>query len=109
AVRVPGDEVAGVAEERDEATVRGDRRRVDAARDVARGAVRLRSRGIDAHARGDGGLSIVDEDVAGAVRVSGDEVGRLAAEGHVPSVGRDVRIVRYAGSPDPRRIDAAAR
>src|SRR5262249_30197675 len=85
-VGVAGDEVAGGADEADEAPVGADRR-------AGAVAVPLTAGGVDAHALGRAGRAVADEDVLVAVRVAGDEVGRGAREGDEVAVGGERRPV----------------
>src|SRR5260221_634972 len=83
---VPGDEVGRVARERHVAAVGGDGGLKENAADAA-GVVPLCSARVDAHPLGCAAQPVADEDVLDAVRVPGDEVGRVAHERHVATVG----------------------
>jgi len=82
AVRVAGDEVGRRAVEGDEATIgREDGPCTE--------AVSLAPARRDAYPLGRARLPVVDEQVGCAVRVAGDEVGRIALEGDQAAVGRE--------------------
>src|SRR5205823_3806540 len=70
--------------------------------------VPLLLRGGDAHALGRAGLTVADEDVAGAVHVQRHEVVRLGREGDELPVAADRRLEARRVSLRPRARDADA-
>src|SRR5262249_15340081 len=103
-VRVPADEVAGIAFESHVPSVGGDRRRE--AEDVA--AIPLHPRRVDAHELGGATLAVVNEAIEESVRVPVDKVVGAAPERHVATVGGDRRIPAVVIPLRSCRVDAHA-
>ncbi len=94
AVYVTRDEIRSVAVERHVPPVGGNGR-------IAAPVAALRARGVDAHALGDTGHHVVDEDVLELIRIAGNEVGVVAVEGEVAAVVRDGRGDDPGGTVGP--------
>ncbi len=102
-VGVAGDEIGGVGRECDEAAVGADRRPLAI-------AIPLDPHGVDAYQPGATCAAVVDEHVAGAVRVAADEVPGGRRERDETPVGADggkaaraVALTAAASHADPRR------
>src|SRR5204862_4701195 len=98
-VRVARDEIRGVGAEGDEATVLADR----GAEAVA---VCLLAGAVDADPLGGARLAVANEDVIDAIRVAGNEVRAVGAEGDVAAVAADRRTEAVPAPLGPRAVDA---